>query len=169
MKRSVFLLAGALLLAPTYPASSQDKQEVALRAVKYDELGKEVARHRGKVVLVDFWATWCPPCREKFPHMVTLGHKHQAEGLVLISVTVDDMDSKDDALAFLRAQKAVFTNLLLDEPRKLWTTKLRTISVPCYYVFNRQGQWVQFTSPDGKAPIDYAKMDQTVLEFLKEK
>jgi hypothetical protein len=52
------VLAGAALLGAPAPARPQGKAEIDVRVVKYDGLGEEVARHRGKVVLVDFWAEY---------------------------------------------------------------------------------------------------------------
>ena len=46
--------------------------------------------YRGKVVLVDFWATWCDPCRDEIPHFVDLQEKYGAQGLQIIGVSMDD-------------------------------------------------------------------------------
>ena len=46
--------------------------------------------YRGKVVLLDFWATWCEPCREEIPHLVDLQNKYEHEGLQIIGVSMDD-------------------------------------------------------------------------------
>ena len=46
--------------------------------------------YRGKVVLLDFWATWCDPCREETPHLVELQDKYRDQGLQIIGVSMDD-------------------------------------------------------------------------------
>ncbi len=48
-----------------------------------------LADHRGKVVLVNFWATWCPPCREEMPAMERLFRRHRDSGFVMVAVSVD--------------------------------------------------------------------------------
>ena len=50
----------------------------------------QLSSYRGKVVLLDFWATWCVPCREEIPHFVELQQKYGAQGLQIIGVSMDD-------------------------------------------------------------------------------
>ena len=45
---------------------------------------------KGKVVILDFWATWCPPCREEIPGFVKLQKKYEAQGLVIVGIALDD-------------------------------------------------------------------------------
>jgi len=54
--------------------------------------GREVksADFKGKVVIVDFWATWCPPCRKEIPHYVEMQKKYADRGLVIVGFSVDD-------------------------------------------------------------------------------
>ena len=59
--------------------------------------GKTITRDglKGKVVLLDFWATWCPPCRAAIPHLVKLYDKYKDEGLMVIGISLDKGDQKD--------------------------------------------------------------------------
>jgi len=50
----------------------------------------QLSSYRGKVVLLDFWATWCVPCREEIPHFVELQKKYGKQGLQIIGVSMDD-------------------------------------------------------------------------------
>ena len=91
MRRSLFsvLLLGLLALAP---AVSHALGEVAPNFTLRDINNQNVnlADFKGKVVLLNFWATWCAPCREEMPHLNRLYEKYRAAGFVLLGVNVDD-------------------------------------------------------------------------------
>ncbi len=67
-------------LAPDFTLKTLDGQEITLSQLK------------GKVVLLDFWATWCGPCRESIPHLIQLYNDYREKGLELIGVDVDKGD-----------------------------------------------------------------------------
>jgi len=65
-----------------------------------------LAENRGKVVLFDFWATWCAPCRAEMPLLVELDRKLRRRGFRLITVSADEPEDKQQALEFLRKHGA---------------------------------------------------------------
>ena len=75
--------AGAGAIAPASPAP-----DFTLRQMSGPNL--RLQEQRGQVVLVNFWATWCGPCREEMPHMNRLYEKYRASGFVLLGVNVDE-------------------------------------------------------------------------------
>lgn len=70
---------------------------------KINEAGypKLIAAHKGKVLLVDFWATWCVPCRKEMPELVKLETRLKAKGLALVTISADDLDNEPQAREFL--------------------------------------------------------------------
>ena len=71
---------------------------------------------KGKVVIVDFWASWCGPCKDSFPVMNELQKKYGDQGLVIIAVNVDEVAS--DMQDFLKENKAAFV-VVRDAKQKL--------------------------------------------------
>jgi peroxiredoxin len=69
-------------MAPPFAITTTDGQRVSM-----DDLA-------GKVVLIDFWATWCAPCREALPHMREIANKFQGQPLVVLSVSLDKDEQK---------------------------------------------------------------------------
>ena len=63
---------------------------------------KLVDSHKGKVVLYDFWATWCAPCRAEFPQLVALEDKLRARGLEVVTISADDREHKAAAEKFIQ-------------------------------------------------------------------
>jgi len=77
---------------------------------------KMIAAQKGKVVLVDFWATWCVPCRKEMPELAKLEAKLKAKGLVLIPISADEPENEAAAREFL-AKAGVKTQGYLKAPK----------------------------------------------------
>ena len=78
----------------------------ALAPVNEAGYQKLLASHRGKVVLVDFWATWCEPCRAEMPPLVKLEARLRARGFQLLTISADEPESEAAARQFLERQSA---------------------------------------------------------------
>jgi len=73
----------------------------ALQPLDEDTFSRALAANKGKVVLFDFWATWCDPCRAELPDLVKLERKWRSRGLVLVTVSADEPEQEASALQFL--------------------------------------------------------------------
>jgi peroxiredoxin len=90
---------------------------------------------RGKVVLINFWATWCPPCREEMPAMERLYQQHKDQGLVLVAVSLD----ADPAVvpAYLKSSKLTFPVAL--DPKAEVGNKYGVRALPSSFIVDRHG------------------------------
>lgn len=97
----------------------------------------DLSRHRGKVVLVDFWASWCEPCRHSFPWLNEMQTKY-GDRLVVIGVNVDRQ--RVDANRFLAEVPAKFQ--VVYDPAGELASKYEVMGMPSSYVFDASGALV---------------------------
>ena len=164
----LFMMSVALAILAVNGSAQEKKIELTM--VKYDGLKQEILKHRGKVVIVDFWATNCIPCIQAFPHYVELQKKHADKGLVVITVSVDPTDNKkrvDRANTTLNENQVMLRNLILDEPAEVWGKRFDGQSLPFAYLFDRRGKWVRFRASE--TPNYDAMVEKTLLQMLDEK
>jgi cytochrome c biogenesis protein CcmG/thiol:disulfide interchange protein DsbE len=95
--------------------------------------------HQGKVVVLDFWASWCVPCRRSFPWMNEMQHKYADDGLIVIAVNLDNQAS--DAEAFLQHYPAEFS-VYFDHERKL-ARQYGVEAMPSSFLVGRDGTVVE--------------------------
>ncbi|MCH8072943.1 MAG: TlpA family protein disulfide reductase [Proteobacteria bacterium] len=95
----------------------------------------DLAEFRGKVVVLDFWASWCVPCRRSFPWMNSMQEKYGGDGLVIIGVNMDSDPA--EANAFLQAYPARFR--IVNDPDGELAREYDVIAMPSSYVFDRNG------------------------------
>lgn len=95
----------------------------------------DLAAYRGKVVYVDFWASWCAPCRKSFPWMNDLQRRYGARGLTIIAINVDK--KQEAAQAFLADYPAQFT--IAFDPTGMVAEAYRVWTMPSSYLIDRKG------------------------------
>ena len=87
-------------LAPDFTLKTLEDQEISLSGLK------------GKVVLLDFWATWCGPCRESIPHLIQLYRTYQDKGFVLIGLSMDKKGDADTVRHFVKSMDIPYPIIL---------------------------------------------------------
>jgi thiol-disulfide isomerase/thioredoxin len=180
---AAFVLLGAITgCKPDAPATTGIKKEIGsatapeARAV---DLEKAIKDQKGKVVLVDCWATWCPPCVKKFPHLVQTSQKYADKGLVCMGVCMDkygdeDAYSQDKVLKFLRDKGADFPNLIVADPRADDQELKKLLGdyslIPFMALFDRNGRrvWTSDERPMLTGEKLDAKLDAKIETLLAE-
>ena len=117
----------------------QDEARAKVDFTLTDITGKNwtLSKLKGKVVVVNFWATWCPPCRKEMPDLQALSQEFKDKGLVVLAVSDETMDK---VKPFIAENKYTFP-VLLDPGRKV-NTSYFVSGIPKNFVYNREGKLV---------------------------
>jgi len=92
---------------------------------------------RGKVVLLNFWATWCPPCRKEMPDLEALYHRFESQGFVVLAISDEDAAKVNPFLA----ERNITYPVLLDPGRKV-NEQFQIEGIPKSFVYDRNGKLV---------------------------
>ena len=162
--------------AATTPALAAD---TGVTVVPVDHAGvmAEVARHRGKVVVLDCWSTSCPPCIKEFPELVRLADAHPDDVVCLsLALDFDGVGTPDEAVprvrAFLdRVAARRVVNLIATEDADAMYRKLDLVGVPAVFVWRADGTLAARFDDDHAAtslgrPFTYADVQATVASLL---
>lgn len=129
-------LAGGLICATGTAAAVDIGQPAPNFALPGASSEVQLAALKGKVVYVDFWASWCKPCVQSFPWMNEMQAKYGARGLKVVAVNVDA--NKADADAFLAQVPAKIT--VAFDPKGETPSKYRAKGMPSSYLVGRDGK-----------------------------
>ncbi len=137
---------------------------VAEEAVNWDEsaLPIKLSDLRGRVVLLNFWASWCGPCRIEMPSLESLYNRYKAEGFLVLGI--DMRESRETVTRFMESLNLTFPSVLDDGTIKGLYGGIRVI--PTTYILDRDGviRAVQIGSRDWNSP-----QVQSFIEFLLDK
>ena len=165
----VVLIAFLALAAGVVARSRQNAPPAAvvadLATVSYPDLDGRVHRldeWKGKVLVVNFWATWCPPCLEEMPAFVKLQEEFAGRGLQFVGIAIDDADSVRD---FLKTKPVNYQILIGEDGGEAWAASLGNHAhvLPFSAVFDRSGKLIHVQT--GAFPREeVVKVTQPLLE-----
>jgi thiol-disulfide isomerase/thioredoxin len=146
---------------------------VDLRLADRAELDARVGALQGKVVLVDFWATWCAPCVEQLPHTANLARNATGRDLAVITVCMDDPDDAAAAAKVLAAHgvPADAQNLISRDgggSRAMNAFEIDGGALPHYKLYDKTGQLSRTFGLDPAADVQFttADIDAAIAEVL---
>jgi len=145
----------------TQPGSGLAPEQINLIVGDEKKLEEMVAAHKGEVVFVDYWATWCEPCVEYFPHTVEMHRKYKDKGLATIGVSFDFLEEEATARKFLADQGADFEHLLNSYGAgSEYPAAFDLDQIPHFRLYNRKGELVKKWD---KKPEDADKLIEELL------
>lgn len=152
--------AATLLLLPGAAAAAMDIGDVAPDLVRTDLSGKPfaLAGLRGKVVLLNFWATWCAPCREEMPVFSRWQLSYGAQGLSVVGVSMDD---DLDSVRQMLAQRPVSYRVVMGDA--ILAEKFGgVLGLPLSYLLDAQGRVVARYQGEANIP----EMEKKITDLL---
>ena len=123
-------------------AAPHDAKAANLNFTFKDIQGKSVtlSDYKGKVILLDFWATWCPPCRKEIPGFIELYNTYKSRGLVVIGVSMDDAEDIPDVKRFAAQIKMNYPILLGSGREDDLKPAFGELPLPTSFVIARDGR-----------------------------
>jgi peroxiredoxin len=153
-------LAVAGLLLSTQPAAAilqKGDKAPAIKLVTTTGQTVTLANYKGYVLVMDFFATWCIPCKESIPHMVSLNRKYGKQGLQILGVSVDEGGERE-VKNFIAERKINYPVAVAGEDLQ---TEYGLRSIPTIYVINKKGMVAEkfqgYSDQTGKAMEDAIK------------
>ncbi len=156
-----------LFLAFYYPSVEaieiNDQAVSCLAIMESDNTQLNLGHYLGHVIYLDFWATWCPPCKKSMPFLNSLRNELHNQGFEIIAVNVDE--NSDDARRFL--QKFPVDYPIVMDPSGHCPKKYDVMAMPSAYLIDRQGK-IRFIHL-GFRNRDKQKIRQQILALLSER
>ena len=154
------------LLSLTLTGAAWSAPAAALTSLDEAGYAKMLAAHKGKVLLVNFWATWCEPCRAEMPALAKMEARLKARGFALVTVSADEPEDDKMAREFLKTAGITGTAYLKRvknddkfisglEPK--WSGAL-----PALFLFDRAGKRVKFLQGES----DLKKLEAEITKLL---
>lgn len=130
------LLGGSVDFSPALAAEKAAKHSIK----RLDKAGvdKYLESLKGKVVIVDFWATWCPPCRQEIPGFIEMQQKHGGKGLVVVGLSLDD--ETEAVSEFCKAQKVNYPVFVVGQDATAAWGNIEAI--PTTFILDKTGKKV---------------------------
>jgi thiol-disulfide isomerase/thioredoxin len=156
-KRTPLLIGLALIIAVVvvggamvWSGGGRNTQPIAISPVPAvtDDVQQSLTAFRGKVVILDFWATWCGPCRMEIPSFIALQNKYRDQGLEVVGVSIDPIAPRGNpggapAVApFMQNNGINYTIWMVNKPTALRGYDVSQ-GIPTTYVLDRSGQIVR--------------------------
>lgn len=162
--RTLLLLAVMVSCTPMVSAASPKTGTAApdFSVRTLDGRTLNLASLRGKVILLHFWATWCPPCREEFPVLQQFYQQHQQDGVEIIAVSMKNVGDIDKVRAFTRDYTFPLALIGVTDVAgygRIWR-------LPLSFVIDRHGM-LRKTDWSGDEPINAHSLETSVLPWLK--
>ncbi|NOS74056.1 MAG: TlpA family protein disulfide reductase [Methyloglobulus sp.] len=156
------MLTSAACLTANATDVGQPAPQFTLPTLQADQ-PTALKQYAGKVIYLDFWASWCAPCRTSFPLLNKLHEKLKAQGFEVVAVNLDE--DKANAEKFLKEFPVSFT--VLRDAKGEWADQFVVESMPTSFILDKQG--VVQNIHHGFASDDIKELEEKITKLLAQK
>jgi len=142
----------------TKTSSTSSKYDFTLESMQGNKV--TLSALKGKVVILDFWATWCPPCRAAIPRLIELYNKYQNQGLLVLGIALDERNE----VIKLSKEMGINYPVLFDDKQTSRNYEIQ--SIPTLFVIDKKGK--QVYKEIGFSEEGFSQMEEKIIELLKE-
>ena len=138
--------------APDFVLENMDEEKVSLK------------EFRGKVVLINFWATWCPPCRREMPSMERLYQKFNGDNFTVLAI--NQMEAEDLVFAFTGQLEIDLTFTILFDKDSSVSQAFNVKGLPTSYLIDKKGN-IRYRAIGGRE-FDHPEVEKLITDLIKE-
>jgi thiol-disulfide isomerase/thioredoxin len=169
MNKHKFVIIIGLILFSSLNLIAQSSKNIKVEEIDKSKLEKLIKNRKGKVLLLNIWASWCPPCKKEFPDLVKLAEKYKNSKVEIVGLSVDDKDDlQTEVIPFLQKNNANF---------KIYIQNFKNIeelisffpkwegAIPLTVIFDKNGKEKKFII----GMRDFEFFDKAIQEVLASK
>jgi len=169
MNKQKFVIIVGLILFSSLNLIAQSSKNIKVEEIDKSKLEKLIKNRKGKVLLLNIWASWCPPCKKEFPDLVKLAEKYKNSKVEIVGLSVDDKDDlQTEVIPFLQKNNANF---------KIYIQNFKNIeelisffpkwegAIPLTVIFDKNGKEKKFII----GMRDFEFFDKAIQEVLASK
>ena len=156
MKKLTLLFIILFISVNIYPLS---EPAIDFEAVDINGKSIKLTEFKGKIVILDFWATWCPPCIKEIPNLKKIYSKYKDDDFEIISIALE-RKPKEHALKFVSDKKMDWVHIIDKDKGREIATDYKIRYIPTMYVINKKGEIIE-------SGIRGEKLGEKIAELLK--
>ncbi len=161
--RNLIIIIATLFLSSFTSSPVKKFPELSLKTIQGQSFQLEKVFSKNKLTIIDYWATWCAPCKKELDAIKPHYNEWKSKGVELLAITIDDSQSINKVMPMVQQKQWDYT--IVSDANRQSLVKLGFATVPQTYIVNQNGEIVY--SHPGYTPGDEKELVKKINELLK--